>query len=392
VAEIDSLCPACGHSGLEGFHEQTNVPANSCLLLDSEDEATRFPTGEISLGFCTNCGFITNTRFDPALAEYSDRYEETQAFSDRFVTFARSLAGQWVQRHDLAGKTVLEIGCGKGEFLVMMAEAGIGRGIGIDPGVHPERVDTTVGDRLEWIADFYSDSYSSLDADAIVCRHTLEHISPVAEFVQMIRRGIGDRLDTVVLFELPDVQRVLDEVAFWDVYYEHCSYFSAGSLARLFEQSGFEVLDLALAYDDQYLILDARPIPMGAIPKPWPVTDMDALRRGVDHFRRRYRDTIGHWADRLAPLYRQSETSVIWGAGSKGVSFLSAVGDHIAAAVDINPYKHGMYMAGTGHRIVAPQDLVEIAPDLVIAMNPIYTDEIQNDLNKLEIDAELKSL
>jgi hypothetical protein len=188
------------------------------------------------------------------------------------------------------------------------------------------------------------------------------------------------------------MQRVLDEVAFWDVYYEHCSYFSAGSLARLFERSGFEVLDLALAYDDQYLILDARPIPMDMIPKPWPVTDMDALRRGVDHFRRRYRDTIGHWADRLAPLHRHSETSVIWGAGSKGVSFLSAVGDDIEAAVDINPYKHGMYMAGTGHRIVAPQDLVEIAPDLVIAMNPIYTDEIQDDLNKLEIDAELESL
>ena len=62
-----------------------------------------------------------------------------------------------------------------------------------------------------------------------------------------------------MLFELPDVRRVLDEVAFWDVYYEHCSYFSAGSLARLFRATGFEVLDLALDYDDQYLLLEARP-------------------------------------------------------------------------------------------------------------------------------------
>jgi SAM-dependent methyltransferase len=392
VTELAAACPACGADGLEGFHEQRGVPANSCLLLESRDEAVAFPTGEMQLGFCPRCGFITNTRFDPALAEYSDRYEETQAFSDRFVTFARSLAKRWVERYDLAGKSVLEIGCGKGEFLVMMAEAGIGRGIGIDPGVHPERIDTPVGDRLEWIADFYSDEYAHLEADVVVCRHTLEHIGPVGEFVRMIRRNIGDRLDTVVLFELPDVQRVLDEVAFWDVYYEHCSYFSAGSLARLFERSGFEVLDLFLDYDDQYLILEARPVAAGTTPKPWPADDMDGLRRGVERFRAGYETTIGHWTKRLTELRDEGGTAVIWGAGSKGVAFLAVAGADVAAAVDINPFKHGMYMAGTGHRIVPPAELPALRPDLVIAMNPIYVDEIRGDLDELGLPADLDAV
>ncbi len=388
----DSQCPACAANALEIFHRQAAVPANSCLLLATQDEATQFPTGTIDLAFCSACGFITNTTFDAALAEYSDRYEETQAFSPRFVTFARALAQQWVDRHDLTGKTVLEIGCGKGEFLVLMAEAGIGRGIGIDPGVHPERIATTAADRLEWIADFYSEQYAHIEADAIVCRHTLEHIAPVSDFLGMIRRAIGNRLDTRVLFELPDAQRVLDEVAFWDIYYEHCSYFSAGSLVRLFEQEGFEVTDLTLAYDDQYLILDARPISADAKPRRWPANDRPTLRAGVDHYRVAYRDTIESWRARLDEMGEQGRTAVIWGAGSKGVSFLSVVGKNVRAAVDINPHKHGMFMAGTGHEIIAPERLRSLEPDLVIAMNPVYLDEIQGALDDLSISARLEAL
>lgn len=65
--------------------------------------------------------------------------------------------------------------------------------------------------------------------------------------------------------ELPDVTRILREVAFWDVYYEHCSYFSAGSLARLFTTKEFDVTEVFLALDDQYLLLYADPSE-GALP------------------------------------------------------------------------------------------------------------------------------
>ena len=385
-------CPACGHIGLERFHSQTGVPANSCLLLPTREAAEEFETGDIDLGFCGSCGFITNVAFDPSLAEYSSRYEETQAFSARFVDFASALARRWVDSYDLAGRRVLEVGCGKGEFLVMMAEAGIGAGTGIDPGVHPERIESAAADRLTWIADFYSDAYSHIEADAIVCRHTLEHITDVGAFVQMMRRIIGSRLDTVVLFELPDTLRVLDEVAFWDVYYEHCSYFSAGSLARLFERSGFAVLDLHMDYDDQYLILEARPLAEGTDPTPWPIDDMTILRTAIDTFADGYDETIRFWRSKLSDVTESGGTVVIWGAGSKGVSFLSELGAYVDSAVDINPHKHGMYMAGTGHLIVAPEQLPEIRPDLVIVMNPIYVDEIGTHLDSLGVNPEVVAL
>ncbi|MFA9565355.1 MAG: SAM-dependent methyltransferase, partial [Acidimicrobiales bacterium] len=86
--------------------------------------------------------------------------------------------------------------------------------------------------------------------------------------------------------------------------------------------------------------------------------------------------------------------SVIWGSGSKGVSFLNNLGSeaHIGHAVDINPYKHGKFMAGTGQEIVAPEYLTAYQPQLVVAMNPIYVAEIQADLDRLGVAAELTAV
>jgi len=63
--------------------------------------------------------------------------------------------------------------------------------------------------------------------------------------------------------------------------------------------------------------------------------------------------------------------------------------DAVACAVDINPHRQGKAMIGTGHRIVGPDDLVEIRPDLVVAMNPIYLDEIRGDLARRGLSPEL---
>ena len=388
-------CPACGSDDLDVFHEEASIPAHSCLLLADQEEARTFPRGTLRLGLCRQCGFISNTAFEPSLNQYSARYEETQGFSPRFRGFARALAKRWVEEYDLHGKRVLEIGCGKGEFLVMMCEAGAGTGIGIDPSVIPERVDSEVGSRITWISDLYSEKYADLDADAIVCRHTLEHIAPVGDFMRMLRRAIGDRTGTVVLFELPDVLRVLKEVAFWDVYYEHCSYFSAGSLARLFRATGFEVLDVSYDYDDQYLLVEARPSTTPAAGAPLPIEDdMGVLQEAVRQFGAAYDSMVERWRSDLHALRRRGGRAVIWGAGSKGVSYLNNLdaGDDVEFAVDINPYKQGMYMAGTGHRIVAPDFLREYHPDLVVAMNPVYLDEIRRDLDALGVQAELTAL
>jgi SAM-dependent methyltransferase len=391
-----TACPACGGTALRGFLTWPGVPVHSCLLVGDQQEAVDFPRGDLDLAFCSGCGFITNRAFDPAHNDYSGRYEETQAFSAVFRDFSRHLAKHWVDRYDLAGKRVVEIGCGKGEFLVDLAEQGIGLGVGIDPGVHPERIDESLAERLTWVPGFFPADWPDLDAEAVVCRMTLEHIGPVREFLWQLRSALGERTDTVVLFQLPDVLRVLDEGAFWDVYYEHCSYFSAGSLARSFRSTGFEVLDLTRVYDGQYLLVEARPaVGAGTGPVLAIEDDLSVLEQATNRFGERYRAVSEHWRAETEAVRAAGGRSVIWGSGSKGVSFLAALGDGadaVSAAVDINPHRQGAFMAGTGHRIIAPGDLVELQPRLVVAMNPAYRREIADELDRLGVRTRLEVL
>lgn len=393
---MSGTCPACAGTALQPFHAVDAVPVNSCLLVDDERTAREFPRGDLRLAHCRSCGFITNTAFDPARSTYSLDYEETQAFSPRFQEFIGELSREWVEKYHLHGKHVVEIGCGKGEFLVEMLRAGAGTGLGIDPGVHPERVAGDVAERVAWVQGFFPRDLPSIEADALVCRHTLEHVGPVREFMTGVRVALRDRRDTVVLFELPGTLHVLDEAWFWDTYYEHCSYFTAGSLARLFRATGFEVLDLRAAYDGQYVLIEARPSDVPAVGAPLALEDdLQRVERGVDHFAGSYDRVVEQWRGRVRAAAEDGASVVIWGSGSKGVAFLAALGEdarHVSAAVDINPYKHGRWMAGTGHRIVAPKELLDLRPSLVIAMNATYLAEIGRDLNDLGLDVTLESV
>ena len=392
----EHACLSCGSTDVEVFHQEAGVPVNSCLLLASEAEARAFPRGAIRLGFCHACGFIANTAFDQALAEYSTRYEETQGFSPRFQRFADDLAHRLVDRFDLHDKDILEIGCGKGEFLLRVCELGNNRGVGVDPSVVLDRVRGPAADRVSFIADLYRKQHADLPADMVICRHTLEHISDVAGFMELLRANLAGREATTVFFELPDVLRVLREVAFWDIYYEHCSYFTVGSLVRLFERNGFTVLDARLDYDDQYILLEARTDDGSGGFKERrgsrvAVDQVEDVAAAVGEVRRRHPAQLASWDARLAGLSASGRRAVVWGAGSKGVAFLCALpaAERIEVAVDINPYKHGMYMAATGQRIVPPAFLADYRPDVVIVMNPIYRDEIRAELDRLRVEADV---
>lgn len=388
------VCPSCGARGMEVFFELQGVPTNSCILLGSREEALNYPRGDIQMAFCPACGFISNMAFDPRLTEYSGRYEETQGFSETFNAFHRKLAERLIERYDLHGKDVLEIGCGKGEFITLLAELGDNSGVGFDPGYREERASEALTGKLKFVKDFYSEKYSEYQADFVCCKMTLEHIHPTSQFISTVRRAIGDRYDTVVFFQIPEVLRIVRDCAFEDIYYEHCSYFSPGSLGRLFRQNGFDVLNLETEYAGQYLTIEARPargVPSAALAQE---DDLGMLARYVAEFPEKCQGKLDHWRRLVRDTRGAGRKIVLWGSGSKGVSFLTTlgVGDSIEYAVDINPYRHGYYMPTTGQRIVSPDFLREYRPDVVIIMNSVYRDEIARDLDRMALRPEILAL
>jgi SAM-dependent methyltransferase len=377
-------CPNCHSTGLTPFYEVTGSPVHSVLLMETRREAVNYPTGDIRLALCEVCGFICNIAFDPALHEYSAKYEATQSYSPTFNRFHRNLANRLIERYDLRNRDIIEIGCGQGEFLILLCEMGPNRGVGFDPAYRDYPLDSEARDRITFIADFYSEKYSKYHGDFVCCKMTLEHIPQTAEFVTNVRRSIGDRTNTVVFFQVPNASYVMSDIAFWDIYYEHCSYFTTGSLSRLFRQCGFEVLDLAAEYDDQYIMIEARPSNGPTSAKLEQENDLADTTQIVNCFAANYREKLAGWQATLQNIKKNKQRAVIWGGGSKGVSFLTAlnVTDEVGYAVDINPHKHGTFMAGTGHEIVSPEFLSSYKPDVVIVMNPVYRDEIQECLNE----------
>ncbi len=394
VTEALHNCPCCGTSGMKVFHSINDVPTNSCILLSSRAEALAYPRGRIDLAFCRACGFVSNMAFDSSLTEYSGRYEETQGFSETFNSFHRKLAERLVDRYDLHGKDVLEIGCGKGEFIALLAELGGNRGVGFDPGYLEGRTAAGQTERLKFVKDFYSEKYSSYQADFVCCKMTLEHIHPAAQFMATVRRAIGDRYDTVVFFQIPESVRIIRDCAFEDIYYEHCSYFSPGSLGRLFRQNGFDVLNLETEYAGQYLTIEAKPshgIPFAPLLQE---DDLTLLARYVADFPAKLQEKLENWCRKVRDASARGQKIVLWGSGSKAVSFLTTlgVGDCIEYVVDINPHRHGYFMPTTGQRIVAPAFLNEYQPDVVIIMNAVYRDEIARDLDRMALRPEILAL
>ena len=316
---------------------------------------------------------------------YQEDYESTQAVSPTFNRFHDRLARDLIERFDLHGKKIVELGCGQGEFITMLAEYGGNRGYGFDRVIRDERG----SDRVEFVKDFYGPPYSHLQPDFVACKMTLEHVHNTGEFIRGLRATVGDRPETVVFFMIPEVTRILDLAAFWDVYYEHCSYFSPGSLARTFRLAGLDPIAVWTDYADQYVLIAARPGHGGgavlANEEP-----PDALLPKVRTFSARVAQDRERWLSRLRAARAQGKRTVLWGGGSKAVAFLTTLGatDELAYAVDVNPRRSGTYIAGTGHQIVAPEFLNEYRPDLIVVMSPIYLPEIQAQLDRLRVRPE----
>lgn len=383
----ENVCPVCDSQHLKVFFEKLDVPVNCNLLWTSRDAAQHCPKGDIKLAFCPVCGFITNLDFEPDRLEYTQRYEASLFFSPRFQDYARWQASRLVELYNLYDKDIIEIGCGKGDFLLMLCELGNNRGVGFDPTYVEQEKHNKIKDQVQFIRVFYSEHYRNYKADLIVCRHVLEHIQNPKGFLKMLRKAISNRISMHVFFEVPNALQTFQRIFIWDIIYEHCSYFTPNTLSLIFSSCGFRVCDLTEEYKGQFLCIDARPENQGILDSTYTHREVNQIANYIKSFPNNYRSKVETCRHKLEKIEAKGQSVVAWGAGSKGVTFLNTFkNSEIEYVVDINPNKQGMYIPGTGQKIVPPEFLKSYKPDSIIIMNPIYKNEIRQLINRLGLN------
>jgi SAM-dependent methyltransferase len=366
-----------------------NLPVFCNALLPTEAEAIAAPSGDLVRVYSPETGYRWNRAFDPALAAYNPAYENSLHYSPRFVEFVTALADRLIARYDLRDRNLVEIGSGEGNFLALLCERGGNRGLGFDPSFDPARHKVVASERMTVVPEYYPID-RAVDADFVLCQHVLEHVPDPAALVAGVHASLAGTA-TPVYFEMPDATYMVEQLAVWDLIYEHVSYFAAPTLRLVFERAGFEVLDIDRAFGDQYLHIEAVPGGhVGATPDRdnGPALADPAALAKLTELVTTFGDDVERlrsaWTERLGELV-STGTVAVWGAGSKGVTFLNLVppGQEVRYVVDVNPNKVGLHLPGTGQRVVSPDDVAAAGVDTVVVMNPLYVEEIRAQLAEL---------
>ena len=347
-------CPACGAHALDVFFHLRDLPVHGTAVFPNAEVCSVPSSPRIRPSrSCDECGLIFNQDFDLTLLDYGGAHEESQHHSPRFAAYAAELSATWVSHYDLTGRTVVEVGCGAGDFATALLEAGVAAVTGIDPHFGPERVPPAVRRALASGPGDVRPVAGRPGTAAIVCRHTIEHVPDLAAFGASLRAAGAP----VLLAEVPDVGRILDEGAFWDLQYEHCSNFTPATFAGYLRGCGFMPAVVRTTYEDQYVVIEAVPGKPHRQPEPEVVAN---LRRRCISVPRQVGGQIDHWATWFDERATAGDEVVVWGGGSKGLTFLGVLTPHITpvqAVVDVNPGLQGNHLGGTGLPIVAPATL-----------------------------------
>ena len=385
-------CPVCDHEESIKLISIADMPIYCNVLFDSKEQASAAGLGNIDLAACPNCSHIYNQTFDPGKMDYDVEYENSLHYSATFAEYTENLAQKLVSSNDLHEKNIVEIGCGKGDFLEAICTAGNNQGYGFDRSFDKNRFDKAAYPHVNFYQEFYGPEHAEIPLDFLCCRHVLEHIQYPTEFIRDIKNIPSNFEQAKIYFEVPNGLFTLRDFGIWDIIYEHCSYFTPHSLSYAFNKNGLQVNSVEETFNAQFISLEASTPQQNNIqPQALEGSERNDIANLANAFHDSYEQLHASWKEKLQRYKEQNRTTVIWGAGSKGITFLNIFKslDQIDYAVDLNPHKHGKFAPGSSQKIVPPEQLKEIKPDVIIIMNKVYLSEISATVRELGLDAEI---
>lgn len=304
---------------------------------------------------CKACGLMQVS--GPPVSYYREVIRAA-AFSPEMREFRVGQLATWVDSHDLKGKRVLEIGCGKGEYLSLLAECGVEA-----TGLEYARASVTHCRQagLQVLQGFLGRAEQTLPVPAFDAFMTLNFMEHWPKPVETLR-AIGENLVAggIGLVEVPNFDMILRDELYSEFISDHLSYFTRDTFAFALRAAGFEVLTMDCVWHDYILSAVVR--------KRLP-TDFSALKLRQGKVTRAIREFV----DRHPP-----QSVAVWGAGHQALAVLALadLGRNIRYVVDSAPFKQGKFTPATHIPVVSPLQLSKDPVQAIIVMAAAYSDEI----------------
>jgi len=343
-----------------------NIPVYQNKMFDTAESARACAKGDVVLAQDPLTGLVSNIEFDSRKLDYDEKYQNEQSHSGMFQKHLSEVS-TIIEKHFNASH-ILEIGCGKGVFLEQLRNAGLDAR-GVDPAYE--------GDAPYIIKEKFEPALG-VQGDAIVMRHVLEHIPQPLDFLETVSQAnLGKGL---IYIEVPCLEWILDNKAWFDIFYEHVNYFRHADFRKIFGS----ILESGHLFGGQYLYVVAD---LASLRKPeLPIGPSEAVTIPENFFAgiNQYKTRHVHGAQQ-----------VVWGAAAKGVMFSShmlAQGLTLDFAIDISPAKQGKFLAASALPVLSPQEgIAKLSPGSdIFVMNSNYLHEIQAtagpDFNYVPLD------
>ena len=351
-------CKLCGSKLPDkDFLVYKNMPKSAQFFPD-ENTVNEEKGVDIILKQCSCCGLVQ--AIGQPVSYYRDVIRATGVSAD-MTDFRTKQYAEWVKKNHLEGKKVIEIGCGKGEYMKMMEESGAVV-FGLEH-LH-ESVEEANKKGYRVIEGFVEGTETEIEGgpyDGFFIMNFLEHIPDPSSFLKGIANNLTN--DGVGIVEVPNFDMMLQKSLYSEFIQDHLSYFTSDTLCNLLQISGFEIIRCESIWFDYIISAEVRKR-KGFDVKPF--MDMQEKIKKEVHAYVDAQKALGH---KLA----------VWGAGHQALANLSQLelADDIEFVVDSAEFKQNKYTPATHIPIVAPAQLKSGEVQAVIVMGGSYSSEIK---------------